>query len=1374
MRASLKHIVMGTVVALAIGACSGGGCTSGCGGITPLPGGFEPDARIENAGALRITDSGFAFVEQNLGTIASGVLGSDGGPLTFAIDETTGSIDAFITDIDYTVCPGGPTESPLTCTVEIDVASLNLDFAPNGPHHLTVSGNLPVRLQDLPVETDVGDLNVAVNEPRNCPGTPSDPFAQIPVTVRISLETDTDPNHARFGYSKLRIEDISIDTGALEDRIAICGGFTAAVADYFRGFIIDQVGPGLIDTVKETVEEQLCQKSNPDVDPPCPTGTNDIDGICRYGTDGDSECVSMVLGTDGHAELGGLLSSFSPGTKGGLDFILAAGGDGMREDGSGKWGDLDPIGGGATVGMYGGVEPRPVSQCVPLSTLQKPTGIPIPDELRANTVPGWPAGFPRPGQVGPDVSVAISEDFLNYAFAGMYNSGLLCLGITTETVGDILNTGTVGIFAASLRDLTIQRENQPIAIVLRPTEAPHIEIGNGTDLATDPTLRLELNGIEFDFYVWSLDRFLRVFTAKFDLAVPANLEVTEEGLVPVIEDVEVANGTVVNSELLAEDPQLLADALASLISGQVGSLLAGGIPPIDISSALDSYGLRLAIPPSTPGQGSPGLRKLTKGSHDFLGIFTALETTAPQAAAVEAWVHRRDIDILGLRAETATRSNGPTIVIATSSSIEGEAEFQAKVGHGPWKPFQRGPELIVRDPSLRLEGKHTVLVRGREVGRPFTLAEAVPVTVVIDTTAPEVELTEVDGGGYELDAFDVVTAEDDLEARVRIADGAWSRWQPLADLAIDEDADDVAVEVRDEEGNVGAASSALIRGAPRGDGSDGCSCDVPGAQPRGAGGLAGVAVMALGGLAMAARARRRRSLVARALEGASSSSVGRVAAAAVALGVSAASPGCDCGDDTPIDMTSSSTGAGGGGEGGNEPSCSGDDCQVLTPGLIGAYTSVAVDDEGTIWVAGYAEANWPDQYTWGDLVVGAWNGEEVEWEAIDGVPSEPEVDPDLFDTSSFRGGQTAAGDDVGLWTSIAASDDGQLGVAYYDRTNRQLKIALQSDGDWTVDVVESVADGDVGRYAELWFEGGVPVVAYQSIEPAATGFVTSKVRIARAGSSGGFQYEDVAVEIETPCRAELCTSGSVCLVDSGHCVASTTGCPECADGEECVATGGSPACAEVLDDGKLDTYPYATGDYISAARDPGGQMGLVWYDRVHGTLMAARKVAGTWTTQVVDGGGSPPVDVGIGATLAIDGGGEWHIAYVDGFDESLKYARLSADGAVAQIEVVDDGVSVGGAPFADGKHVVGDDASILVSGNGDVRIAYQDATEGVLRLATGTLNGSAHDWALEAIPHEGAGGMFARIFTTSDGVQVAHWWRVNAGEPAGDVAIISP
>ena len=57
-------------------------------------------------------------------------------------------------------------------------------------------------------------------------------------------------------------------------------------------------------------------------------------------------------------------------------------------------------------------------------------------------------------------------------------------------------------------------------------------------------------------------------------------------------------------------------------------------------------------------------------------------------------------------------------------------------------------------------------------------------------------------------------------------------------------------------------------------------------------------------------------------------------------------------------------------------------------------------------------------------------------------------------------------------------------------------------------------------------------------------------------------------------------------------------------------------------------------------------------------------------------------DLGVGlmagcngaATLTIDDAGDWHIAYVDGFDEELKYMRLANNGKeLVGIEVVDDG-----------------------------------------------------------------------------------------------------
>ena len=119
-----------------IPACSGGGCSS-CGGVTPLPGGFSNDARIENAASVRITQSGFDFLESNFGAIAGNVVGGGEPVISFPVNESMGT--ATILDlptnccditVNYTICPGGPTTNPLTCTVEIDLGGSDLATLP--------------------------------------------------------------------------------------------------------------------------------------------------------------------------------------------------------------------------------------------------------------------------------------------------------------------------------------------------------------------------------------------------------------------------------------------------------------------------------------------------------------------------------------------------------------------------------------------------------------------------------------------------------------------------------------------------------------------------------------------------------------------------------------------------------------------------------------------------------------------------------------------------------------------------------------------------------------------------------------------------------------------------------------------------------------------------------------------------------------------------------------------------------------------------------------------------------------------------------------------------------------------------------------------
>jgi hypothetical protein len=239
--------------------------------------------------------------------------------------------------------------------------------------------------------------------------------------------------------------------------------------------------------------------------------------------------------------------------------------------------------------MYGGAQASPLSGCVKFSDMKLPTGIAIPVELEGNSVANWPMGL-----AGPHVGIALAERYANYALNGVYNSGTLCLGISTETVPQ-LSSGTLALLANSLKDLGLQREAQQVALVVRPGKPPTATFGNGTDLNMDPSVRVLLPQASFDFYIWSTDRFIRFMTATFDLDVPINLAVTKDGLLPVLDKIGVTNGVVTNSELLREDPVVFSSALQGLLGSLAGQFL-GGIAPIDLSSALGSLGLTLTFP----------------------------------------------------------------------------------------------------------------------------------------------------------------------------------------------------------------------------------------------------------------------------------------------------------------------------------------------------------------------------------------------------------------------------------------------------------------------------------------------------------------------------------------------------------------------------------------------------------------------------------------------------------------------------------------------------------------------------------------------------------------------------------------------------------
>lgn len=813
-----------------VAACSGGGCSSGCAGCgtTPLPGGFPKANTITNAASVRVTRQGLDFMGQNLGTIAGKLLGggADGGAMGGVIHFNVPDSKTKITFINIEICKS-PGAGQCVADIDLGMAKLRIDSANytqvSGEPAIRISGTVPVKIDDIPVDTSLGGIDIGIGNGGCSGGTPNVTYADVPVEIILPLINET--ISPRDGYTKIDTKNAVVNATIDSGIVQICGGILASIVDLFKSYIVGQITGPLQSTLKNTLQTQLCTKPSM-LNPPCPTGSmpSSDNSQCVYTSD-PATCVPTELGLDGHIDLSGLLAKISPGTSGGLDFVFASGGDMLPTTSVGNVVAPDGMGqttNGVTLGFIGGATPQPTSNCVPVFDNKIPTGIPIPDELEANNVTPWPMG-----DTGPDLGIALSGRFLNFAFGSVYNSGLLCLGVSTEQFAQ-LQSGLLSVLIKSINSLTFEHKPSPVAIVTRPQKPPVVTIGGGTDVTKDPLLTIGLNSFSIDFYVWSLDRFVRIFTFTGDLSIPINLSTAKDpktnpngGLLPVLGGINIGAGSkVTNADLLTDDPTAIAASLSSLLGAVAGQFL-GSIKPIDLSTLLSKYGIALTIP-------AGGIRKLSKGTDDYVGIFADL-ALAMGAANGEADVHATLVsktvhpEAMGLA--TARRELLPELKMAFSSNLDNGShfvEYSYAVDEGTRSEWKQGRDVTIQNDALFLQGKHVLHVWAREVGVPMS-ESSVPADVpfTIDVLAPMVDVSEKDGA-VNVDAWDIVSAPEELSMRFRAVDAAgkagdFGPWMPVRSVTYAElggEAASIGVEVKDGEGNVASQSQPLVRGRP--------------------------------------------------------------------------------------------------------------------------------------------------------------------------------------------------------------------------------------------------------------------------------------------------------------------------------------------------------------------------------------------------------------------------------------------------------------------------------------------------------------------------------------------------------------------------------
>ncbi|MFK7985314.1 MAG: MYXO-CTERM sorting domain-containing protein [Sandaracinaceae bacterium] len=1347
--------------ALTVFACDGGGC-SGCDGcgIEPIPGAYPIDQRIDNAAQIRLTSSGIDFVEDNIDGIVTSFL-PDG--LDFPVPEVNQDVAVLGT---IRLCSGDD------CSAHLEIEDLEL--TPTAPNQIQArirlvldSRNAAGDREEWVLRTSIAQCRIDIDSRRG-----DNPAIAAVATITFANTTQA----ARENYTQIQVTDVALaeDEGIENDDLDISGNrpiIDAAQCAILnlgavKNLIIDQIEGQLGGLVDGALGDQLCTTHG---EFGCPTGTfsvpdEDPESICRFENSEDSACVPILLGTDGRGDLGGtLIGGFSPGTHAYAQFLLASGQEG------------EAVNDGMSLFFYGGFmgtdstfTTTPAhNPCVPMVEPPPLPEVARTEAFRGNTIPGT--------STETHVGIGLSEDYLNYAGYGLFDSGALCIGAGTR-LSQMLSSGLVSALVGSLPDLTFPLDNAPLTIALRPQQAPVFDVG-----ADGALLDITLPQVEIDFYVWFSERYVRFMTFRTDLGLGIDLTVEGGQIVPALSSVTSTNSTVTNSELLEEDPTFLAGTLETLVGG-LASQLGGAISPFDLPEIM---GFVLNVPEG-------GITPVSEAGEDFLGIFANLELAATEEAfvsEVDTQLSLTDIrlDEASMAAETWNEGTGNTVWLhfAAEGPMGVDYEYSYAIDGGHWSAWTTDPRIQIDDDILLLQARHEIHARARVVGEPASM-DTTPATaeLLVDVLPPTVRIERL-VNGIEVDANDIITPTEDLEYRY-LLDGTWTAWGTLASLALPVDAEGVVIEVRDEAGNVGRAQAPLIRGLPNSAADGGCGCRVPG----GDGGSVPLSVLLLlatvGGFSL----RRRRRASGSTSRGARRTRARRTFPfflGALTL-IAMLASGCECSSAAPCNnqcvhaAAPSTTGSvcceatdmcasydidalcDPGFTCASENLVADGTCTVsclmceakpdLDPGYLATHLDAVVDSAGNVAVAGYAPGSPQEDILYGDLVFGTWDGTEMQWEMVDGVPASPITNnPD-----GFRGGISAPGDDVGQFASMV-NQDGTYLIAYYDATNNALKMAAGGPGAWQVHTIDEA--GDSGRYTSLTLDSaGIPVVSYLRIEesPDTPGEIRGAVMVATANTANPSMPTDWTLTLvaaqANPCRAEFCPSGTQC-VESGACVTATSDCTEeCATGDVCQAG----SCVATVADNFVEDLPPFHGLHTSLAVSDTG-LGLVWYDRSTGNIFGARFDGSAWSEPfLIDGYavGDPNIgDSGLSADLQIDDAGVWHVVYVDGAEETLRYASVLPDGTV-ETEVVDDGSTDGTTRHMDGRHIVGDDASLVVLDSGALRVIYQDATSQNAVVAVRAAGGG--EWAISPFDTENSTGYWvdqALLGTTS---YAATWW----------------
>lgn len=421
---------------------------------------------------------------------------------------------------------------------------------------------------------------------------------------------------------------------------------------------------------------------------------------------------------------------------------------------------------------------------------------------------------------------SIARQGINQALFASYNSGVFCFEVDSDSVHRF-SEGAFPLTAGTLDLLTEGKLRQfappsaPAVLSILPTTPAKLIYGAGTE--DDGHASLQIEDIIVSFYVYVYDRYVRVFAVNTDVSAGLTLfadPASETLRLAVVDGPNVENFEEVYNELL---PGVnFSDVLGSLVGLAFDALLGDDLAfGYNLTNTLsDSLGVPLYVD-------FRGLETVPDtGTREFLNFYLSLSSEPPPQplrspvplrfalAEQSGLYHTAAPDVLreGQDPLAPKMGTGRVRLQGVSRMLSSDDEYFAQVDFGMWRgPFKPSHDgvLEIKDPKLRLVGRHTIRLQGRHQGpaEPFQVADD-PFELWIDPLKPWVSL-HTDDAGVHATGEDIGSAQDDLVYSWRLDDGEWSPFDEANRLSWDEitDVRRLSVQTRDLAGNLSKPSS---------------------------------------------------------------------------------------------------------------------------------------------------------------------------------------------------------------------------------------------------------------------------------------------------------------------------------------------------------------------------------------------------------------------------------------------------------------------------------------------------------------------------------------------------------------------------------------